>query len=123
MKLTENVEGVTLDGLRRFIEQADRNGAPGDTPIQMTNRRNRDVVTLAVEFEPTASRDAPVYTVTYPLDDRHSQSRSQSLPSAASLLGDSTSEPTPESTKAWTERVRAGRTIVEEERVPDGTVE
>lgn len=59
MRLVESVQDATLDSLRHFIEQADRSGARGDTPVAMTRARNGGVLTIAVDFEPTPFLTVP----------------------------------------------------------------
>lgn len=59
MRLVDSVQDATLDSLRHFIEQADRSGARGDTPVAMTRARNGGVLTLAVDFEPTPFLTVP----------------------------------------------------------------
>lgn len=66
MRLVENVQDVTLDSLRAFVEQADRNGAPGDTPVAMTRARNGGVLTIAVDFQPRAQATTTIGLVTTP---------------------------------------------------------
>lgn len=50
MRLVEDLEGMTLGKLRRFVNAADASGTPSDSRVQMHNKRTGEVTTITLEY-------------------------------------------------------------------------